>query len=64
MSQLSGSFTVEIETARLGREIASHIIDAFNASGFADALGEYVAQQVAAQQVAVQQDPDEDTEQS
>lgn len=47
MSQLSGSFTVEIETARLGREIASHIIDAFNASGFADALGEYVAQQVA-----------------
>lgn len=58
MSQLSGSFTVEIETTRLGREIASHIIDAFNASGFADALGEYVAQQVA-QEVAAQQDPDE-----
>lgn len=47
MSQLSGSFTVEIETTRLGREIASHIIDAFNASGFADALGEHVARLVA-----------------
>lgn len=61
MSQLSGSFTVEIETARLGREIASHIIDAFNAAGFADALSEYVARQVASD--LRQANGNEDTEQ-
>lgn len=36
----------EIDVELLGRQVASHIIDAFNAAQFGDALAEKVADQV------------------